>query len=352
MRSSALPLCQPGEVVLFKMMHRNNGLAPLLSVEAHGKRLLPVEHGPIASKWNPALFQHLRQHFIATALARNIDSKEMGPREMLILAEHAAERHDLIECGAREDVAAPAVCKDGLLLLGPDGRAKVVGRLVVEVCQEAVEVVVVDVRVGLEEDIPLRLGPHVRGPLHHGQELVLVEAPALGRLLVGQVGRLQAVVDVKVLVVEAVLGPQVGEGVGDLEAVVRVLAVREDDEVLLAPSQAVEVGRQAGRDFAGANLEHKGDALHDAGREGRAFLAKGNLGDGAGSGGRGALGEDVVAALAAQQAGDEGGEEEGAQHNGGAQQAQGRQSHHHGGEGALPEDMMFGRGRPDAPTRR
>lgn len=247
----------------------------------------------------------------------DVDPKEVCSWKVLVLAKHPAKRDDLVQRCTGQDKAAATMRKDSRLL-GPHRRSKVIGRLGVEVRQEAIEVVVVDVRVQLDKHVPLRLGPHVRGPLHHGQKLVLVEPPALGRLLLGGVCRLHPVVDVKVRVVELVLGPQMGEGVGNLEAIVRVFAVGEDEQVLLAAAQAVEVEGQLGRDFSCANLQHDGDALHDARGERRALLAEADLRHGAGVSRRGPLGEHVIAALAAQQAGDEGGQEEGADYYGSA----------------------------------
>lgn len=328
-------------------MQRDDGFAPLFPIEAHAKGLLAVEHGPVAPKRHATLFQYLGQHLVTAALLLNVYTKEVGAGKVFVLAEHAAKRHDLIQGSARQDEAAAAVREDGLLL-GPDRRSKVVGCFGVEVGQEAIQVVIVDISVQFDEDVPMRLGPHVRRPLHHGQELVLVQPPAVVRLGRGGVGGLDAVVYVEVGVVELVLGAQVGEGVGDVEAVVVVLAVREDEHVLLAPSQAVQVGRQLGRCFSRANLQHDGDVVHDAGGEWRAFLAKADLWHRAGSSRRGAFGEHVIAALAPEHAGDQGREEEEAEHYGGAQQAQRRQSHHHGGADALPEDMMFGEGGSDA----
>ena len=158
-----------------------------------------------------------------------------------------------------------------------------------EVGQEAIEIVVVDIRVDFDEDEPLRLGAHVRGPLHHGQELVLVQPPALVRRLLGHVVVLYAVVDVEVGVVELVLLAQVGEGVGDFEAVVVVLAVREDEQILFAAAQPIEIDGQLRLRLTGANLEDYRNIVHDAGAEGRALIAKVHLGRGRRQHGRRAL---------------------------------------------------------------
>ena len=44
------PLCQSCKVISAEMMHRQDRLAPLLVVEAHGNWLLAVEHGPVSSE--------------------------------------------------------------------------------------------------------------------------------------------------------------------------------------------------------------------------------------------------------------------------------------------------------------
>ncbi len=326
-------------------MHCDDGFTPLFLVEAHRGGFLAIEHGPVPAKRHAALFQNLGQYLITTALFFDIYAEEMRAREMLILAKHSAKRHNLIQCGAGDDKPTPRMRKDRLLLK-PDRRAKVMCGFGVEVGEEAVEVVVVDIRVEFDEEIPLRLGPHVRGPLHHGQEHVLVEGPAVDVFLVqgrGIVG-LDAVVEVKVWVVELVLGPQVDQGIGDIEAVVCVFAVREDEQVQLAAAQAVEEERQGGSSFASVNLQDNGHVVHDAGGEGRAFFAKEDLGDRAGAGGRRAVDENLIAALAGEEAGQQGEEEIEAQDKGGAQQAQRCQSHHHGGEVLCRRTLCLGEG--------
>jgi hypothetical protein len=335
MRPSALPRAQLGEVVVLEVVQGDDSLTPLVLVEADTVERLAVEHGPVAAQRDAALLQHLAQHHVAAEFALDVLAEEMRPREVLVLAKHAAKSHDLAQRAARYHVAAAAV-REGGLLLGEDGRAEVVGGARVEVRQEAVQVVVVDVCVELDEDEPHGVGAHVRGPLHHGQELVLVEAAALVRLLLGHVVVLDAVVDVEVGVVELVLGAQVGEGVGDVDAAMRVLAVREDEQVVLARRAAGEELRQLRARLDGPNLQHHRHVVHDAGAEGRALAAKGHRGR---AGGR-PLDEQVVAALAveegAEQAGQERREDDAAQHQHGAQQAQRGQAHHHGGEVVWP----------------
>lgn len=336
MFAGLLELPEMGEVIVLQAVHADDGFAPLLLPEAKRIGRLAVEHGPVAAQGDAALLEHLGQHLVAAAGTLDVLAKEVRAWEMLVLAEHPAKRHDALQRAARQHKATAAVGIRHLLLLllGEDGRAKVVGAAGVEVGQEAVQVVVVDVRVELDEDEPVRLGAHVRGPLHHGQVLVLVEAGAGGGALLGHVVVLDAVVDVEVGVVELVLGAQVGEGVGDVEAAVRVLAVREDEQVLLAAAQAVEVGGQLRGDLAGANLEDDRHVAHDAGAEGRAFLAIVHRGRRPGENGRGPLDEQLEAALPAEEGADERGEEEDSEHQRSAQQAQRRQSHHHGGAGA------------------
>jgi hypothetical protein len=341
---SVLPFLELCKVVLVEVVHCENGLAPLFLVEADCVGSLAVEQRPVPAQRDATLLQDLSQDVVACGVARDVLAEEVGAGEMLVLAKHPAKGHDLLEGAARHDKATAAMGKGGLLLLlGEHGRAKIVGGAWVEVGQEAVQVVVVDVCVELDEDEPLRLGAHVRGPLHHGQRLVLIEPPALGRRLVGHIAVLEAVVDVEVGVVELVFGAQVGEGVGDLEAVVCVFAVGEDEQVLLAAAQAVEVGGQSRGRLAGAYLEHYGHVVHDAVAEGRALAAIVDcLGRRPGKNGRGPLDQQLEAALAPEEGGNPGGEEEDAEHQRGAQQAQRRQSHHHGGAGAEADAVPEG----------
>lgn len=141
-------------------MHCDNGLAPLLLVVLDSDGIFAIEHGPVAAQRYAALLQDLCQDFIPATLLLEIDTKEMGPREVLVLAKHPPQCHDLVERSAREDEAAASMCENGLLL-GPHRRSKVMRRLGIECGQKAVQVVIVDVRVEFHKDVPLRLGLQV-----------------------------------------------------------------------------------------------------------------------------------------------------------------------------------------------
>lgn len=317
-------------VAAFDMMEGKDGLAPLLPAKADGDGLFPVEHGPVSSHADAAFFQDMGEDLVAAAFLGDVFPKQVGAREELVVGEHAAACHQLVECSTRQDEAAATMGKNGLLGR-PHGRAEVVGRLGIEARQEAVHVVPVDVRVQFQEEEPVGIGPHVRRELHHGQELVLVQPPAVMCLLLlgGAIGRLYAVVDVEVWVVVAVLGTQIGEGICDLEAVVFPLAVREDEQVDPAAAEAVEVGGQLRADLGGAYFQNHRHIVHGTAPERRALLAKHDVrGGGAGARGGRLLQHDVVAALAKQQRHDaEDQQEEG---GGGhiAQYAPGTEAHH------------------------
>ena len=284
------------------MVKREDGFAPLLSAKTRRDGLLAIEHGPIAVDGYAARFEYARQHLVAAALFLHVLAKQMCPREVLVLGKHPPPRHQLVQSGAGKHEAAPAVRKDGLLP-GPNGGAEVVGRLGVEVDQEAVHVVPIDVRVQLNEDEPVRLGAQVSCEFHHGEELVFVQAPALARLLIAVVRPLDRIVDVEVLIVVPVFWAEVREDVVDLQAIVLRFAVREEQEVLLATSKAGQIGWQLHRNLAGTHFEHNRDIVHYARLEGGAFLAVGYVGSlsGGRSGVRVGVLEQFVAARAVQQ---------------------------------------------------
>ena len=307
-------------------MQRQDGLAPLLPIEAHAGCAVAVEHGPVAADGYTALLEHFSQHLVAAALLPDILPKQVRPGGAVVLSKHPAAGHQLVEGAAREHEAAATVGEDGLLT-GPHRGAEVVGGLGVEGGQEALHVVPVDVRVQLEEEEPVRVRAAGVCELDHGQELVLVQAPALGGLLLGGMLVLQLVVDVEVGVVVLVFGAQVGEGVHNVEAAVLGGAVGEEQHVLGAAAEASNVRRQLSGHLAGAQSQNEGHAVHGARLERGALLAILHTvlgGERAGAHGAGALGEDVEAALAEEEPGDERDEREQQQQDGGAQEARGR----------------------------
>lgn len=127
------------------------------------------------------------------------------------------------------------------------------------------------------------------------------------------------------------------ERVGNVEAIVAILLIREDEQVLLAAPQPIQIIAELRRYFTRTNLQHNGDIAHDPRGEGRAFFAEAHLRSSSGTDSGGwALGQDVIAAPPPEEGGDyKKGEGEGTQHQGGIEEAHWLQSHHHGGGGAL-----------------
>lgn len=303
-----------------------NGLAPLLPIEAHARCTLAIEHGPVAADGYAALLEHLGQHLVAAAFLPDVLPKQVCTGRMVVLGKHPAAGHELVEGTTRENEATAAVGEDGLLT-GPDRGAEVVGGLGVERGQEALHVVPIDVRVELQEEEPVRVGAAGVCELDHGQELVLVQAPALGGLLFRSLLVLQLVVDVEVRVVVLVLGAQVGEGVDNVEGAIGGGAVGEEQQVLGAAAEASDIRRQLSGHLAGTQLQDDRHAVHCARPEGGALLPILHAvlgGERAGAHGAGPLGEDVEAALAKEEPRDEGDEREEEQQDGGAHEARGR----------------------------
>lgn len=109
MLPALLPFSETSEVVVLEVMQRDDGFTPLLLAVAYTHGRFAIEHGPVAAKWDATLLEHLCQHIVTRVIALDILPEEMSAGEMLVLAKHAAECHDLLECAAREDIAAAAM---------------------------------------------------------------------------------------------------------------------------------------------------------------------------------------------------------------------------------------------------
>jgi len=109
MLSALLPFPETSEVVVLEVMQRDDGFTPLLLAVAYTHGRFAIEHGPIAAKRHATLLEHLCQHIVTRVIALDVLPKEMSAGEMLVLAKHAAECHNLLECAAREDIAAAAM---------------------------------------------------------------------------------------------------------------------------------------------------------------------------------------------------------------------------------------------------
>lgn len=104
----------------------------------------------------------------------------------------------------------------------------------VELAEQAEECVPEEVDVGLEEDVPLRLGAGDVGLVHHGQVLEAVELEAALRLLLGLalgVGFLVIDVGLEVKVADLVALGQLGQDIDHLSVAQALFGFADDDEV-------------------------------------------------------------------------------------------------------------------------
>ena len=171
------------------------GLAPLILAVRERDRLLAVQHWPGLGQLDLLVEHDARYH--AVPAADSVDILVVALGDVGVLA------YSLGHGGLRDDVARASVRE---LNVQVGGGPNVVGRGRLEFVHEGAEIVEVQGGIGLDENVPLGVLPIPPGLQEHGQELVLVEVPALAagleraRVLEQRAVRLELVVQLKVVV--------------------------------------------------------------------------------------------------------------------------------------------------------
>ena len=151
----------------------DGGVAPQVAVDlgccwVEGGRRVALEVRECAIQWDLGIFEYLAQCTVADPVRR---------RKVLVLAQAAGSllRH-FSYSRVGEGEAGTTVGK--LDVIDEQMLPNVVGLAVIELAEELEEVVPPEVRVCLNEDIPLGVGLLFQGLVDHRQELPLIQLPA------------------------------------------------------------------------------------------------------------------------------------------------------------------------------
>lgn len=274
-----LPPPKRPHVLDLGFVHRQHGLTPVALIERYAVEGVGVEQREVAGQVDADVVQRPAEDAVTAGIhAQEVHPAAAQGRLEEIAVPPALASEQLLHGGAAEHEPWPTIgeVRERLRL---SGRRQAAGRraahvqrlVVVEVPEEPEHVVPDDVRVRLVEEVPPLVRAQQPGPLDHGQELVLVEQPAVQgrrRLFVRVGGGLPVILLVlvmdfgiidEVVILEVIGGWQLGDDVDHLVPVQGLFCVGDHQEVVYASRNALQLRLDPVPLLVVAHLEHRLD---------------------------------------------------------------------------------------------